>query len=420
MKFKLKVFGCLINEDDGKKVSKLMARFSNFEKTSSINSADLIIILMCSATKEVYDEALEWIEENKNDKDLILTGCIVESDKKDLSKKFKGVEIIDIKNVSKWKDKINSMKRVSSQISTPRDVDFQIEEKVQIMRGCNNFCSYCVIPYIKGREESKDLNEIITTVDRYIKNGVKEIWLLGQNVLAYKDADKNNFIKLLDEIDKINGNFWIKFHTSHPKDFDNEIIDVIKKSKKISQYLKLPIQSGSDKILNRMNRGYTTKEYLDKLNNAKEKLPNLSIVTDIIVGFPGETEKDFLDTVKVVKEINPIGSVVNIYSPRPKTKAAEMKNQIPKKIKDHRLSEIKTKLDKIAKKRVSQEVGKEAVFLAKGFKDGHLIGTTKNNLNMIVKGRKNQVGEFIKVEVIDFFDPNKNVIIFSLIGKQLT
>jgi tRNA-2-methylthio-N6-dimethylallyladenosine synthase len=170
------------------------------------------------------------------------------------------------------------------------------------MTGCNNFCAYCVVPYARERETSRPVKEIISEIKALVKNGYKEVWLLGQNVNSYKDADIN-FPKLLKIVNDIPGEFWIRFTSSHPKDFNDEVIEALKIGGKITPYLNLPIQSGDDKVLKSMNRHYTVKEYKNKIKALREKIPDIAVSTDIIVGFPGETKKQFENTVKLFKDV---------------------------------------------------------------------------------------------------------------------
>ncbi len=221
--------------------------------------------------------------------------------------------------------------------------DDKVNAYVNIIYGCNNYCSYCIVPYVRGRERSRDFNEIVLEVKKLISEGYKSITLLGQNVNSYGndiDDENVNFNNLLKTLAKLDGDFVIKFMTSHPKDLSKEVVDTISENEKISKEIHLPVQSGSNKILKLMNRKYTIEHYMEIVNYIKEKIPNVRLTTDLIVGFPGETEEDFLDTVNLVKTVGYDGIFAYMYSPRTGTKAEKMEDQIPLEIKNRRVNEI--------------------------------------------------------------------------------
>jgi len=243
-------------------------------------------------------------------KKTILTGCILKKDRQKFSKLFD--EIIDIKKITKKSGNLSGF--------------------VPIMSGCNNFCSYCVVPYTRGRETSRPVKEIICEVKKLVKNGVKEIWLLGQNVNSYK----YNFAKLLRKINEIPGNFSIRFMSSHPKDFSDELIKTMAKCKKVAKYLNLPVQSGDNEILKKMNRPYTVEQYKNLVKKIRKRIPDINLSTDVIVGFPGETKKQFENTVKLFKEIKYNIAYINKYSSRYGTAASKLEDDVPIKEKKRR------------------------------------------------------------------------------------
>jgi tRNA-2-methylthio-N6-dimethylallyladenosine synthase len=308
-----------MNISDAERISAVLAG----TKTENINEADLIVVVMCSVRQSAVNRVHGLIQKfstlRKTNPDLktVLTGCIL---KRDRNKFFEGFdEIIDIKNFTKKN-------------LTPRN--FKLSGNVSIMTGCNNFCSYCVVPYTRGREISRPHKEIICEIKNLVESGCKKIWLLGQNVNSYKDPSKGsgqaiNFPKLLKMADSVPGDFVLNFTSSHPKDFSDELIETMAKCKKLSMDLNLPIQSGDDEILRKMNRPYTVAQYKNLVKKIRKALPKIRLSTDIIVGFPGENKKQFENTVKILKEVGYGVAFINKYSPRAGTAAAKLKDDVP-------------------------------------------------------------------------------------------
>jgi len=286
-----------------------------YTKTSNESEADLVAMIMCSVRQSAVDR-VHWLAEKfrrmKNSPKTILTGCILQKDKKIFKEKFD--QVWDMQDIDGF---LEIMPRHSSQPAT----------YVPIMTGCNNFCSYCVVPYTRGREVSRPAKKIVKEIKLAVKDGAKEVWLLGQNVNSYKDK-KVKFPELLKMVDNIPGNFVLNFTSSHPKDFSDELIDIMAKCKKLSRDLNLPIQSGDDKILKKMNRPYTVAQYKNLVKRIRKAIPNVRLSTDIIVGFPGETKKQFENTVKVLKDIDYGVAFINKYSPRAGTAAEKMKDNV--------------------------------------------------------------------------------------------
>ena len=284
----------------------------------------------------------------------------------------------------------------------PNKREFAFKSGVNITFGCNNFCSYCIVPYVRGRERSRKPEEIIDEIKGLVADGVKEIMLLGQNVNSYgKGLDEEiSFATLLDRIAQIDGLERLRFMTPHPKDLSDEVIEVMKKNKKICKHLHLPLQSGSSAILKKMNRVYTKEGYLDLVRRIKAAIPDISLTTDIIVGFPGETEEDFLDTLDVVKEVRYDSAFTFIYSKRSGTPAAKMDDQIdPKVIKDRFDRLLKTVQD-IAAENTKKNEGKCMPVLVEGKNDhleGYLSGKLENNLTVHFKGQERLIGEIVDV-----------------------
>jgi len=336
MKYFVKTFGCQMNEADSEKISGVLEK-KGYKPVLKPEEADLVVINSCSVRESAENRVFGLANNlNKLEKPphIILTGCMVGSAREErrrypiseLKKKLPNVdefklikELIDSSSFSKRKKKISAL--------------------VPIMEGCNNFCSYCVVPYGRGKEESLPLDEIICEIERLAKDGCKEIVLLGQNVNSYgNDKTGKSFANLLKKIHGIEGIEKISFLTSNPWDLSDEIIEVMKLPK-IDRYLHLPVQSGDDEILKRMNRSYKVKDYLNLVKKIRKEIPDIKIGTDIIVGFPGETKKQFENTVKLCKEVGFDRAFVNRYSPRKGTVAFKLKDDVfpPEKRKRWRI-----------------------------------------------------------------------------------
>ena len=324
MKYFIKTFGCQMNESDSERIAAFL-EMQEYRDTSKMENADLIVVNACSVRQTAIDrifglkQKFARLKFKKPNLKLVLTGCFLKSDERKFKEFFD--EILTI----------NQLLGKNYLAIQPKYL-FPQSAFVPIMTGCNNFCSYCVVPYTRGREISRPVKEIIEEVKDLLKDGYKEITLLGQNVNSYKYG----FAKLLQKINNIPGDFQIKFLTSHPKDMSDELIDAIAKYKKVFKEIHLPIQSGDDKILRKMNRGYTAKQYLDLIEKIKRKIPNAKITTDVIVGFPGETKKQFENTVKLFKKVGFSLAYVNKYSTRREAPASHFENDVPLEEKKRR------------------------------------------------------------------------------------
>jgi len=326
-KYHIAIFGCQMNIADAERVASILENLK-YKKTENINLADLVVIVMCSVRQSAVDRVFGIAEKLKNkNKEILLTGCVLEKDKEKFSEKFN--HIIDIKDINKIPEILNKKIKINSNnyLEIPPKYFSEKIIYVPIMTGCNNFCSYCVVPYTRGREISRSAKKIISEIKKALKNGAKEIWLLGQNVNSYKYG-KINFPKLLKMVNDVQGDFILNFTTSHPKDFSDELISTMTKCKKLSMDLNLPIQSGDDEILKKMNRPYTVLQYKTLVKKIRKALPNIRLSTDIIVGFPGETKKQFNNTFKILKEIGYGVAFINKYSPRKGTSAFKLKDDV--------------------------------------------------------------------------------------------
>ena len=331
MFYHLFITGCYQNYYDAEHIAHLLEKMGYV--LGDEKNADLIVVLTCSVRQKpldrIYGKVKNWQKLPKKPK-IIITGCVLPHDKKKLKEKVE--TIIDIDDIEKKLPKILD-KKINKKYRTqteciPNDLD-KNTVLVPIMFGCDNFCSYCAVPYTRGRERSKNEKEIIDEIEKQIKNGKKRIILLGQNVNSYqkrqvtsnKRQGKIPFASLLEKVDKINGDFKFNFTSPNPHDFHKSLIDILPKLKKWERVLHLPLQSGDDQILKKMNRRYTSNDYLDIIDNLKYKIKNLKLSTDIIVGFPTETKTQFQNTVNLCKKIGFYKVYVAQYSPRPGTLA---------------------------------------------------------------------------------------------------
>lgn len=277
------------------------------------------------------------------------------------------------------------------------------QASVIIMYGCNNFCSYCIVPYVRGRERSRKPEDILNEIKELAKEGYREITLLGQNVNSYKGGENYNFANLLEDVDKIDQIEVIRFVSPHPKDFTDDVIDVISKSNKISRLIHVPLQSGSTKVLKEMNRKYTKEQYLDLIKRIRNKIPNAVFSTDIIVGFPGETEEDFEDTIDVVKQVNFEQIFMFIYSRRVGTRADKMENQIPEEIKHKRFDKLKQVFEERIEENNKKYIGTTQKILVEGYSKNNqdmLTGRTDTNKVVIFGGNENLIGKIINIKIV--------------------
>jgi len=318
MKYYIVTYGCQMNESDSERLAVKLEK-EKYLPTKGINSADLVVINVCSvrqsAVNRVYSKIKKIRQENQKAK-IILTGCLLKKDYQRFEQLADGIwPIVGLGQ---------KVKRLA-----------QKEALIPIMTGCNNFCSYCAVPYTRGREKSRPAREIFREIESLVTRGQRKIMLLGQNVNSYQSG-KTDFPKLLEKISQIEGNFEIRFMTSHPKDFSDELIEVIAQSKKISREIHLPVQSGDNQILKKMNRGYTVSQYKNLIKKIRKTIPNVKISTDLIVGFPTETEKQFQSTVKLAKEMNFFQIYAAAYSPRSGAAAAKLKDDVGSQEKKRR------------------------------------------------------------------------------------
>lgn len=321
MKYSIITYGCQMNKSDSERIATMLQK-SGHKPVKNQNQADLIVINVCSVRQSAMDRVYAKVNKFYKTKKIILAGCLLESDKK------------------KLKDKVAEFWYPDYYFKCRPLYQNKTIVYVPIMTGCNNFCSYCVVPYTRGREKSRPAEKIIKEVKSLIKKGYKEIVLLGQNVNSYNTkhitCNKSTFPKLLRLINNLKGDFQIRFLTSHPKDMSDELIETMTNCQKLIKEIHLPVQSGDNKILKKMNRGYSVSQYKNLIKKIRQAIPSVKISTDIIVGFPNETKKQFQNTVKLCKQIKFDKAYIAKYSPRLGTAAARLKDNISPQEKKRR------------------------------------------------------------------------------------
>ena len=427
MKYLIKTYGCQMNVHESEKLAGILEEMG-YTLAESQNEADLVLFNTCaireSAEQKIFAHIgeLKKLKKEKPNMIVAVCGCMSQQNgyPETLVKKFPFIDIVfGTHNISQLKDFILKRKQTKKKVidiqeteniayrdKMPKKRTSGVNAWVNIMYGCNNFCTYCIVPYVRGREVSRPLEDIVKEVEALLKEGYKQITLLGQNVNSYgNDTDDKNqtFLNLLKELDRLNYKFWLTFMTSHPKDISNGVIDFIATSKHIYHYLHLPVQSGSDRVLKLMNRSYTREKYLEKINYAKEKIKDIEFSSDIIVGFPTETEEDFLDTLSLVKEVEYEQLFTFIYSKRKGTVAEKLEGQVDLSIKKERLKRLIALQNEIGTKRAESYIGKTLEVLVTDKhpkKKGYLLGNTFTNKNVNFIGGENLIGEFVKVKII--------------------
>ncbi|HDL75006.1 MAG TPA: tRNA (N6-isopentenyl adenosine(37)-C2)-methylthiotransferase MiaB [bacterium] len=398
-KYWIITYGCQRNKNDSERIASLLEKIS-YKPAISIKKADLLLINACSVRQSAIDRIWGQIKNFKKTKTkTILTGCVLKKDKRKFSKEFD--IILDIKELSKLPEKLKtkSFKNYSDYLKIEPKYHSNFCAHVPIMTGCNNFCTYCAVPYTRGKEISRPTKEILEEIKKLIKKDYKEIWLLGENVNSFKSGI-TNFAKLLKMINKIQGKFWIRFMSPHPKDFSDELIKVMSESEKITPYLNLPIQSGDNQILKKMNRPYTIDNYKKLVKKIRKKIPRITLSTDVIVGFPGETKKQFENTAKLFKEIKFDMAYISQYSPRPESVAYKFEDNIShfeKEKREYILNEI---LKKTALENNKKYIEKIIEVLPREFKKGFLTGKSESYKTVKFEGDKKLIGNFVKVKII--------------------
>ena len=441
-KYGILTMGCQLNENDSERISGILET-ADFTKTQNLEEANVIVFNTCCVRENAEDKLFGKLGEVKKYKEqngciIAIGGCMMQEKHivKKLKESYPFVDIVfgphtlkdfpeDLYNAIIEKKKIEDILDIDGEIieGIPTVREDKIKASVTIMNGCNNFCTYCIVPYVRGRERSRNPQDIYDEVVSLAKQGYKEVTLLGQNVNSYLVSEKskgenvdfvvkmqngeefkvNSFATLLRLINTVQGLERIRFISPHPKDFTDDVIEAIKDCDKVCKLIHLPLQSGSSEILNSMNRKYSKEQYLTLANKIKEKIPNIEFSTDIIVGFPGESEKDFEDTLDVVSKVKFEQIYMFIYSRRIGTVADKMENQIDEKIKHTRFDKLKKLAEEIIEEKNKAYIGKTEKVLVEGkSKTNSNIYTGRTETNKVVnfEGKEELVGKVIPMQII--------------------
>lgn len=424
-KYCVVTYGCQMNLHESEKISGILSGMG-MSAVNEPENADVVVFNTCCIRDTAERRALGNIgkmkELKKKNKNLLIvvTGCMTQQNgfAENMKERYQYVDVIlGTHNISDLENQIKIRLEKKKRVAAVLDTDGYIDDEttpvtrtsfpnawVNINYGCNNFCTYCIVPYVRGRERSRDMKSIISECEKLINDGYKEITLLGQNVNSYGNdvLDENvNFANLLREVAKIDGKFRIRFMTSHPKDLTEDVVKAIRDNDKICNNIHLPIQAGSNSVLKNMNRRYTREHYLGLIDMIRRYLPDCGITTDIMVGFPYETEEDFLDTMDIVEKVRFSTAFTFIYSVRKGTKAAEMP-QIPYEIKQNRIKRLIARQNEITEEISKDYVGNVYEILVEGMqekKNGYVVGRTESGRLVSAKGDESMIGEFKNVKI---------------------
>ncbi len=407
-----------MNKSDTERILGMLSHF-DYTEAKTEQEADLFIVNTCAIRQLSVDKAYSrlgaWgkIKKDKKDIKIAICGCVAQLEARELLKKFPYLDLVfgtrNIYELPKLLEEVEN-KRICATNDNPiveNDYNIKRVESINawlpIMEGCNNFCSYCIVPYTRGRERSRTIESIIKEAKTILNQGYREITLLGQNVDSYgKNLEgKPNFALLLSELDKLEGNYRIRFTSSYPTDITDEVIEVVKNSTHICECFHIPMQSGNDRILKEMNRRYNVLQYRTIVEKIRKNINNVTITSDFIAGFPGETEEEFLDTIKAIDELKLDYSNTAAYSPRPITKAGKMTDQfIDSEVKKRRLQMLNDKVKEASLESNKKYIGSTLEVLIDGIKDGVYQGRTRNNKVVhLVDNKKHTLGDFVMVEL---------------------
>ena len=421
--YKVITYGCQMNEHESEKLSGMLENLG-YKQTEDENLASVIVFNTCCIRENAERKAegnigaLKKLKKNKKELIIAVGGCMAQQPKKAeyLKKKFPFIDIIfGTHNLSDFeillKKRIDTGKKI---IEISNDV-YAMKEcstikrstypsaYVNVMYGCNNFCSYCIVPFVRGRERSRKIEDIVLEVKSLVNSGYKEITLLGQNVDSYgKDlSDKTDFSLLLEEVAKIDGKFRIRFLSNHPKDINQKLANVIKKHDKICNSIHFPVQSGSTNVLSLMNRKYTREDYFKKIKMLRKTVKGIKITTDIMVGFPKETERDFKDTLSLVKKVKFDGAFTFVYSARSGTRAYDMDGHIDESVKKQRIVKLVNLQNDINRKIAKKYLNKTLEILVDEYNEDQKIYIGRDEGGKVVHfdSPRNVVGEFLKVNI---------------------
>ena len=428
-------YGCQMNEHDSEKLNAMLVDMG-YEITKKFDDSDLIIFNTCAVREnaefKVYGNLghVKKLKEKKPDLTLAVCGCMMQQPHivAEIKKKYKYVDLVfGTHNLINFPSLLEATLTGKGQVVEVWDTEGDVIEGmrsnrkkevkayVNIMFGCDNFCTYCIVPYTRGRERSRKLEDIVEEIRSLALNGTKEVMLLGQNVNSYGKTLENpaDFADLLLAVNAIEGLERIRFMTSHPKDISQKLIETMAAADKVCEYLHLPVQAGSNSVLKRMNRRYTREQYLDILERARGLMPELGVTTDIIMGFPGETDEDFAETVDIVKRVGYDSAFTYLYSIRTGTPAAKFEDQVPEDVKHARITELLSVLNPMVEEKMHSYEGKSVEILVEDFSKSSkavLMGRTRNNLTVTFEGDAELIGKLVMVKITK---PKK----FSLFGE---
>jgi tRNA-2-methylthio-N6-dimethylallyladenosine synthase len=437
LKYYIETWGCQMNEEDSEKLSGMLIPVG-YTRTTDKATADIIIFNTCCVRENAEQKvdgnigALKTMKKENPKLVIAVIGCMMQQDgmAKHIITKFPFVDIIiGTHNAHKFPEYLKRIQNGDSSIveiwdkeekiieGIPIDRQSNIKGFVTIMYGCNNFCTYCIVPYVRGRERSRNPEDIINEIITMVGQGYKEITLLGQNVNSYGKglSPAINFAELLRRINEIENLERIRFMTSHPKDLSDEVIEVIAKSDKLCEQIHLPVQSGSSSLLKKMNRHYDRQQYLDLIKKIRNTIPNVGLSTDIIVGFPGETEEDFAETLSLMEEVRFNLAFTYLYSKRKGTPADEMLEQVPEDVKHERFNRLVEVVNRNCAERNKECVGKIVEVLIEGYSKNdknRLAGRTRNGKLVNFEGNHKAIGDLVSVLITDAHS-------FSLIGEEI-
>ncbi|MFW5787534.1 MAG: tRNA (N6-isopentenyl adenosine(37)-C2)-methylthiotransferase MiaB [Halanaerobiales bacterium] len=422
--YKIITYGCQMNEHDSEKIAGMLEDMG-YIATEELDEADIIFLNTCvvreNAELKVFGKigSLKKLKEKNPDLIIGIGGCMMQVDEvvDEIYKKYPQVDLVlGTHNIHRLPDLIGQIQEQKKRVfevwpeddglipDVPVKRDGDHKAWISIIRGCNNFCSYCIVPHVRGRERSRPSDQIISEVKEVVQKGVKEITLLGQNVNSYgHDLEEDiDFAELLQKLEIISGLQRIRYMTSHPKDFSQKMIEVIKNNNKVCEHFHLPVQSGSTRILKKMNRGYSRDDYRNLIYKIRDNVDEPSITTDIIVGFPGETEKDFEKTLDLVKELRFDMAFTFAYSPRKGTNAAAMEGQLSEEIKQKRLQRLMEIQNRISYENNLRYEGRVVQVLVEGESKNNpdtFMGRSRRNKLVIFPRKNNIKGEIINVKI---------------------
>jgi tRNA-2-methylthio-N6-dimethylallyladenosine synthase len=415
-----------MNEHDSERLAGMLEEMG-YQQTEELADADIILLNTCiireNAELKVFGKLGELKKYKRENPDLIIGigGCMMQQDEPvdEVYKKYRHVDLIfGTHNIHHLPNLINKIEETRDRVvevwdeeeglipDLPSQRESEHSAWISIIQGCDNFCTYCIVPYVRGRERSRPLDSIVQEAERLADDGVKEITLLGQNVNSYgNDLDKEiSFPRLLEELNEVDNLKRIRFMTSHPRDFSDELLEKIKTLNKVAKHIHLPVQSGSNKVLKEMNRGYTREYYIDRVKKIQAEIPEAAVSTDFIVGFPGESEKDFDKTMELVKELKFDMAYTFIYSQRSGTPAARRDDQIEEKVKNKRLKRLMDLQNKISYDKNQKLIGTTQEILVTGPSNNNpevFEGRTSTNKICFIEKNEDLIGEVVKVKIED-------------------